>query len=839
VGTQLAKLGAQWVERYIAAVQWFIPPHAQDNARELTRAQNVINAVVMAALSGPFYALAYYELGFVRAAVEILMCCLFMFTAPFLLRATGKTFIAREVFLCAVFFNFTWLTYYLGGVNAPTVGWLITAPVVAMFLGGIGTALFWLAMSCAAVMSIHMLHTAGWAPPPSPVTDMEMLHLLCDIGLYVVVVVFVLLFEVTKTQGFIKLEQALKIINELAIRDELTGSHNRRHLIRLIENEKERTARLGRLFCLCLLDIDHFKRINDTYGHQAGDAVLREFAATVQRQIRESDSFGRYGGEEFLLMLPETSIDEARALAERVRVNIAKLGFPDLPDLAVTVSIGIAEFRADELIAQTVARADEALYKAKSSGRNRVVRYGQEADAAPADAGTPAPAALPQALPDAGSRDNLTGLLNRRMLRDRLAHAIERAVRNSDMVGLILLNVNNFKEINQSHGYEAGDAVLVQVAAALRAALRDCDTVARWSNDEFAVLIEDLSHENDAVQVAQKIVAGFGTPLTVQDRSCFVSCSAGVAVFPGAGPDHDILLEHAEAAMTCAKSWGENTVELYAPQQAAVPHQRLSLKNALREALINNQLFVEYQPQVDLASEAVVGVEALVRWRHPEYGVISPAEFIPLAEETGLIVPIGDWVLRTACVQQQAWVEAGLPSLKVAVNLSARQLKDPGLVERVLKTLADSRMDPRCLDLEITESVLIEHPEAHRDAMMRLRAAGVQISIDDFGTGYSSLNYLSELPVDVLKIDGSFVRRLGRAPTPGRASVIPELIIEMAHRLDLHVIAEVVETADQLHELRRMGCDVGQGYYFDRPLHPDQVAALYRPAFDSDVALAA
>jgi diguanylate cyclase (GGDEF)-like protein len=822
VGKQLRQWGAYWVERYITAIQWFIPLHTQDNARELTRAQNVINAVVMAALSGPFYALAYYELGFTAAALEILLCCLFMFTAPFLLRTTGSALIAREVFLCAVFFNFTWLTYHLGGVDAPTVGWLITAPVVAMFLGGIATALFWLVMSCAAVLAIHALQAAGVPPPPHPVQDMEMLHLLCDLGLYIVVVVFVLLFEVTKTQGFIKLEQALKIINELAIRDELTGSHNRRHLIRLIENEKERTARVGNLFCLCLLDIDHFKRINDTYGHQAGDTVLREFAATVQRQIRDSDSFGRYGGEEFLLMLPETSIDEALALAERVRANIARLGFSELPELAVTVSIGVAEFRIDESIAQTVARADEALYQAKSGGRNRVVRYGQQVDAS----AEPAAPAAPQALPDAGSRDNLTGLLNRRMLRDRLAHAIERALRNDDMVGLILLNVNKFKDINQTLGYEAGDAVLVQVAAKLRMLLRDCDTVARWSSDEFAVLIEDLGQDSHAVEVAQKIVDAFGAPLTVQDQSCFVTFSAGVAVFPAAGQDHDTLLERADIAMTRAQSWGENTVELYAAQSPAAPHQRLSLKNALREALAGGQLFVEYQPQVALSSGAVVGVEALVRWRHPELGVVPPGEFIPLAEETGLIVPIGDWVLRTACAQQRAWVEAGLPSLKMAVNLSARQLKDPGLPERVLGTVADSRMDPRCLDLEITESVLIEHPEAHRDAMARLRAAGVQISIDDFGTGYSSLNYLSELPVDVLKIDGSFVRRLGLAGAPGRASVIPELIIEMAHRLELDVIAEVVETADQLHELRRMGCDVGQGYYFNRPLHPDQVAAL-------------
>jgi diguanylate cyclase (GGDEF)-like protein len=383
----------------MAAIHWFIPRKAQLGASQLARAQNLVNAVVMAALSGPFYAVSYYLLGDPVAACEILACCAVMFSAPFLLRATGSIALGREVFLCGAFFNFTWLTYHLGGVGAPTAGWLITPPIVAMLLGGVGTALFWLAMSFLAVVAIYSLHASGIAAPPPPITDMELLHLICNIGLYIVVVMFVLLFELTKTQGFIKLEQALKIINELAIRDELTGSHNRRHLMQLIEHEKERSARFGSLFCLCLLDIDYFKRINDTYGHSAGDTVLREFAATVQGRIRESDAFGRYGGEEFLLMLPETTIDEATRLAERVRANIERLGFAGLPGLSVTVSIGIAGFRASESIAQTIARADEALYLAKSNGRNRVVCHGEEA-VEPVAPPAPASRHLPAGLPD-------------------------------------------------------------------------------------------------------------------------------------------------------------------------------------------------------------------------------------------------------------------------------------------------------------------------------------------------------------------------------------------------------------------------------------------------------
>jgi diguanylate cyclase (GGDEF)-like protein len=702
-------------------------------------------------------------------------------------------------------------------------------------------------MSCAAVGTIYTVQMLGLPLPPHPVKDMALLYLICELGLYVVVVVFVLLFELTKTQGFIKLEQALKIINELAIRDELTGSHNRRHLIKLIENEKDRTARLGSLFCLCLLDIDFFKRINDTYGHSAGDTVLREFALTVQRQIRESDSFGRYGGEEFLLMLPETTIDEAIVLAERVRLSIEKLAFRDVaPDLIVTVSIGIAEFRSGESIAQTVARADEALYRAKSSGRNRIVCYGQHTEEAKAPAAKSAPgnALLQESLMAArafetAQTDPLTGVLNRRVLRDRLGHAMDRAVRNDRMVALMLLNVNKFKEINDALGYEAGDAILMQTAASVRNCLRDSDTLARWGGDEFVVVLEDVMLESDAQQVAEKILNQFTMPLGVNGRECFVTLSIGIAMFPGQDCNMDTLLKRADIAMVRAKSWGENIVQVYSSDANLPPSERLALKNGLRDALGAGQLFLEYQPLVEVTSGRVVGVEALIRWQHPVIGRIEPSRFIPLAEETGMIVPIGDWVLRTACLQNMAWCAAGLPAIKIAVNLSARQLKQPDFVDRVLKIVAETGIAPQRLELEITEGILIDNLELNQASMSRLRAAGVQISIDDFGTGYSSLNYLSELPADILKMDGSFVRRLGKPGDPGRSYAIAESIIEMAHRLQLKVIAESVETAEQLADLVSMQCDQAQGYFFNRSVDPDQIAALLeRQAADSDAPLA-
>jgi diguanylate cyclase (GGDEF)-like protein len=828
----MKNLGSQWIDRYITAIHWFIPAEAQQNAAQLTRAQNVVNAVVLAALAGPFYSLAYYLLGFPVAAQEILACCAFMFIAPFLLRTTRSIAIAREVFLCAVFFNFTWLTFNLGGVNAPTAGWLITAPVVAMFLGGVGTAVFWLTMSCGAVAAIYILPLVGIPLPPHPVKDMDLLYLLCDLGLYLVIVVFVLLFELTKTQGFIKLEQALNVINELAIRDELTGSHNRRHLIGLIEQERERVAKGAATFCVCLLDIDFFKRINDTYGHAAGDAVLRSFAVTVQKQIRDSDAFGRYGGEEFLLMLPETTLEDAMQFAERVRMGIERLVFRDISaDLKVSVSIGVAQFRLGETIGQTVTRADEALYTAKSSGRNRVVNYGQTVELLrePAE-----PSTMHLELTDTSQCDPLTGLLGRRVLRDRLNHAMSRSLRNERLVGLMLLNVNKFKDINEALGYEAGDAILAQTAASVRDCLRDSDTVVRWGGDEFIVILEDLAQVGDAQQVAEKILDRFALPLRAGERESFVSLSVGIATFPAPGCDIDTLLKRADTAMSRAKMWGENSVQVYSSDAPLPPSERLILKNHLREALAQDQLLLEYQPQVDIATRRIVGVEALIRWNHPQYGRIEPGRFITLAEETGLIVPIGEWVLRSACIQNRAWRDAGLPALKTAVNLSARQLKHPELVDRVLDIIAETGIAPSCLDLEITEGILIDNMEMNRQGLETLRQAGVQVSIDDFGTGYSSLGYLTELPADILKMDRSFVMRLGQGAPGARGYALAESIIHMAHRLELSVIAEAVETEEQLADLTAMGCDFAQGYYFHRPVAADRIAELLRQQAATD-----
>ncbi|MDM0030183.1 GGDEF domain-containing protein [Variovorax saccharolyticus] len=370
------RLRAHIAARYLRTARWFIPSQFDEIPLAFSRAQNVICAAVIAGIADPFYAYFYYLLGFGAVSPAILFFGIFMVGAPLLLKVTGSLKLAEGVFVMAVYCNFTLLTYRLGGIEAPTAPWLILCPVVAMFLGGALTGIFWLVMSCLATLGIYLLQINGAMMPANRVSNPLALYLACSLGLFVVVVVFVLFFEIIKNQGFVRLEKALRTIQELAIRDELTGTFNRRHLLELIGTERSRATESLPFFCVCLLDIDHFKKINDTYGHQAGDTVLTAFACAVERAIRSSDCFGRYGGEEFVLMMPQTDLRNALTMADRVRRTIEEIVFPGLPEgFRVTVSIGVAQYEPSEEVSAVLERADQALYVAKVSGRNRVVRY--------------------------------------------------------------------------------------------------------------------------------------------------------------------------------------------------------------------------------------------------------------------------------------------------------------------------------------------------------------------------------------------------------------------------------------------------------------------------------
>jgi diguanylate cyclase (GGDEF)-like protein/PAS domain S-box-containing protein len=421
--------------------------------------------------------------------------------------------------------------------------------------------------------------------------------------------------------------------------------------------------------------------------------------------------------------------------------------------------------------------------------------------------------------------DALTGLPNRSLLQDRLSQAVAYANRTALPVWVMLIDLDRFKFVNDSMGHKAGDVLLMTIAARLRSALRDTDTVARLSGDEFVVILAEHPDQKLSPDIVQRVMDSVARPVMLGSNEFFVTCSVGVAIYPQHDAPADSLIEHADIAMYRAKKLGRNNFQFYTPLMNEEALERVKIESALRNALERREFVLHYQPQVHLGSGEIVGMEALIRWRHPQLGMVAPNRFIGVAEETGLIVEIGAWVMRTACAQNMAWQQAGLGNLRVAVNLSARQFGDIDLVPSLEAVLADTGLAPALLEIELTESLFMSDITPAVETLHRIKALGVNLSIDDFGTGYSSLSYLSRFPIDVLKIDRSFVSDIGK---DANDAAIVASIITLAHNLKLAVIAEGVETIEQLDYLRRQGCDEMQGYYFSRPLPADEFEQLLR-----------
>jgi diguanylate cyclase (GGDEF)-like protein/PAS domain S-box-containing protein len=414
--------------------------------------------------------------------------------------------------------------------------------------------------------------------------------------------------------------------------------------------------------------------------------------------------------------------------------------------------------------------------------------------------------------------DALTGLPNRVLFHDRLAVAVAQAFRQPSRLAVLYLDLDRFKFINDSLGHSTGDEVLGGVGERLRGSIREGDTVARLGGDEFTVLVAGLASDEDALKIAHKILEAVRQPFRIDGRDLYVTTSIGIALYPADGLDAETLVRNADTAMYRAKDQGRDQCQLYTPAMNSRALERLSLESHLRQALQNDELTVHYQPVVDLATGAVRGAEALLRWRHPELGLMQPSEFIPLAEASGLIVSIGDWVLRQACAHMKQWRDAGHGGLSVSVNISTRQFHQADLVARVARALADSALDPAALDLEITETNAMQNAEASVVALEGLKSLGVRISLDDFGTGYSSLSYLKRFPIDSIKLDRSFVHDV---TSNADDAAIAATIIAMAHSLELAVVAEGVETQEQLSFLRRHGCDRMQGHLLSPALPPE------------------
>lgn len=428
--------------------------------------------------------------------------------------------------------------------------------------------------------------------------------------------------------------------------------------------------------------------------------------------------------------------------------------------------------------------------------------------------------------------DHLTQLPNRLLFHDRLKNTIEMAARSRRTAALLFLDLDNFKRINDTLGHRMGDLLLQSAADRLSACLRKTDTISRYKTDlvnpsvsrlggdEFIILLPEIRQCEDTILVAKRIMTAMSRPFSLEGHELFISASLGIAIYPIDGTDVDTLLKNADTAMYHAKSLGKNNFQFYEQRMNSAALEKLTLENHLHRGIERSEFLLYYQPQMEVHSGQIIGFEALIRWNHSERGMIQPNVFIPLAEETGLIVPIGDWVLEEACRQNKAWQDAGIPPFAMAVNISTHQLRHPAFVESVARALHISGLDPMYLTLEITESIMMENIDTNMNTVAELKKMGLQFAIDDFGVGYSSFSYLRQLPIDTIKIDRSFLKEI--TSNPDDAAIV-SAIIAMSHGLNLQVIAEGVETEEHRQFLREQGCDMFQGFLLSQPMPAEEV----------------
>ncbi len=421
--------------------------------------------------------------------------------------------------------------------------------------------------------------------------------------------------------------------------------------------------------------------------------------------------------------------------------------------------------------------------------------------------------------------DVLTDLPNRTLLEDRLNFLINRAKRNSEKLGVLFLDLDYFKHINDALGHKAGDVVLKEIAKRLIESVREVDIVARFGGDEFMVLLSDVHSTDDCIVVAEKIINNLKQPLPIGRHKAYLSASMGISMYPYDGSDAETLLRNADVALSKIKESGKSNYGFYSQTMSIKLSQKISLENDLREALLKDELVLYFQPIVDAVSNKVIAAEALVRWNHPELGFLMPNDFLPIVELSEVFLDFNEWAIRTACLQNKKWQDQGMASVRVAVNISARQFTQPRFVERVQKALADSGLEAGYLELEITETAAMQNIEQNFEKLQQLKALGVHITIDDFGIGHSSLSYLKNFPIDTIKIDKSFIQEA--VSHPGDLAIV-KAILTLAEGLRLAVVAEGVESEEQLHILLQLGCELFQGYLFGKAMPPETFFEKYR-----------
>jgi diguanylate cyclase (GGDEF)-like protein len=534
-----------------------------------------------------------------------------------------------------------------------------------------------------------------------------------------------------------------------------------------------------------------------------------------------------------LTQLESMTAAETHLAEHAVDIILLDLGLPDAQGLeairrthaaAPGVPLVVLTGLDDESVALQALQqgAQDYLIKGQIETRGllRALRYAIERKTMESAA-----LAMARQMAHSAEHDFLTGLPNRMLLNDRVGQAIALAKRHVKKVAVLFLDLDGFKHINDSLGHPVGDKLLQSIAKRLVDCIRGSDSVSRQGGDEFVVLLLDLEHAEDAAVTARRMLEAVAQPHHVDHHDLHVTASIGVSVYPDDGLDAEALIKNADTAMYQAKENGRRSFQFFKPAMNARAVERQFIEEGLRRALERREFALHYQPKVNLTTGAITGAEALLRWTHPTRGPVSPADFIPVAEDCGLILPIGAWVLREACAQARAWMDAGLPVTSMAVNVSAIEFRDRSFLDRVFATVAETSLDPRSLELELTESVLMKHAASTATILQALRKSGIRVAVDDFGTGYSSLSYLQKFPVDAVKIDQSFVRQIS---TAGADTTIVKAVIGMARGLKLRVIAEGVETLEQVAFLRAYRCEEAQGYYFSRPVPAQQFAMLLK-----------
>jgi diguanylate cyclase (GGDEF)-like protein/PAS domain S-box-containing protein len=664
----------------------------------------------------------------------------------------------------------------------------------------------------------------------------------------------------------------------LATRDPLTGCYNRRAFFEKYDALFESAVNEGIGLVFIMIDIDHFKSINDQYGHANGDKVIKFIAETLIVNTRPEDVVGRYGGEEFSLVMPSANREQAIALAERLRNELQHKGY-DLfaGKRTVTASFGLALLEGGEDDPrQLINNADDALYLAKEEGRNRVIAWHPEltkqkralererrkrelAQGLLTDTDAQSENRLRsevhrledlvhnleseleysrEEIKRREGKDELTGLPNRFIFSDRILQVLARCKRYKKSAALVSIDIDDFNSINEAFGFSSGDRILKAIASRLVGTLRITDTIAvmdekednesstitRVTNDEFALILTDVNDIDSITWVIQRILRSLNKPIEINDQELFVSFSVGIALYPHDGDEPASLMQKASSARFSAKrKQGNNNIHFFSPEINRDAYHKIWLESQLHKAIVRSNFELVYQPKFNFQSGRIVGMEALARWPHAKVGLIPPSEFIPVAESTGLIHNLGNWVLKQAIHDLKQWHDKGYDELCIAVNLSAVQLRKPEVEKTVLESCKAMAIAPSFVELEITESALVENYKQTRSVMQSMNKTGIRFTLDDFGMGFSSLSYLRRLPIDAIKIDRSFIEDV--LPSEHDQTIING-IISLARGLRLRVNAEGVETEYQKKVLLKLGCDEYQGTLYGEPTTAEQALRL-------------